>query len=452
MAQIADMFDVAVVGYGPVGAVAANLLGRAGINTLVVDRAQDIYDRPRAIALDHEIARVLQGIGLADAIDPYVAPFTASEYYGVDGQLIKRLDMVAPPYPQAWTPSMVFMQPEIERLLRENVAVAGTVRVHLGQTVHGVAQNADAVTLALRDEGGHVSTISARYVIACDGSTSTIRQSLGIEFDDLGFDQPWLVVDVVANERGLAKLPKTSVQYCEPQRPTTFVIGTGAHRRWEIMLSEDEDPRQMEKPDSVWRLLSRWITPDDARLWRSASYRFHALVARQWQSGRIFLAGDAAHQQPPFLGQGLCQGVRDVANLSWKLERVLSGQSPPAILQSYTIERSTHVRKLTGIIKSIGSLIAERDQTLAAERDIRLIAEAGGAVRSMPRQDLMPGLENGLLSTHVEGGVGTLFPQPWVNLNGQRCRLDDVCKHGFLVVLAASFSPVSDDFYDVCRS
>jgi 3-(3-hydroxy-phenyl)propionate hydroxylase len=453
MSSASGMFDVAIVGLGPVGAVAANLLGQGGLRTLVVDREREIYDKPRAVALDHEIARVLQGLGLADALDPFLAPFTASEYFGVNGQLIKRLDMVPPPYPQAWTPSMVFMQPAVEQLLRKAAIGNGNIEVRLGQEVHSISQSDHGVVLGLRDEGGKHSTVSAQYVVACDGASSTVRQALAIELEDLGFDQPWLVVDIIVNARGLEKLPQTSVQYCEPRRPTTFVMGIGAHRRWEIMLDDDEDPQSAEKPENVWRYLRRWITPEDGQLWRSASYRFHALVARQWQIGRIFVAGDAAHQQPPFLGQGFCQGGRDVANLCWKLERVLSGQSHPGLLLTYGIERAAHVRKLTGIIKSIGGLVAERDLQRANERDARLIAEAGGFVHSMPRQDLMPGLECGLLSRTRRLGVGSLFPQPWVVQGGSSRRFDDFCGRGFLVVFGGNLQlEASSKTIELCRN
>ncbi len=437
--------DVAVVGFGPTGAVAANLLGKAGLKTLVVDRATDIYDMPRALALDHEIARVLQGLGLAEAIGPYIAPFTASEYFGVDGRLIKRMDMLAPPHPQAWTPSMVFRQPAVEALLRAAAARQPTLAIRLGQTLTDLAEHADGVTLRFSDATGKRSTAEARYVVACDGASSTVRGLVGLELDDLGFDEPWLVVDLQANARGLARLPQTSVQYCEPERPTSFLIGTGSHRRFELRLRDGEDPRAMERPEAIWGLLARWITPADATLWRAASYRFHALVARQWRAGRVLLAGDAAHQQPPFLGQGLCQGVRDVANLAWKLARVVHGRSSETLLDSYGLERAAHVRRLTAIIKDIGALVGERDGARAAARDDRLLAEAGGTVRSVPRQDLMPPLEAGLIAATPHAARGTLFPQPWILTETGRRRLDDLTGTGMRVVLAPSGGRLPSD-------
>ncbi len=161
------------------------------------------------------------------------------------------------------------------------------------------------------------------------------------------------------------------------------------------MLLPGEDPREMETAAQVWRLLARWITPDDATLWRAASYRFHALVAQEWRRGRIFLAGDAAHQQPPFIGQGMCQGIRDVGNLVWKLDRVLRGQSNAKLLDSYGEERGEHVRQLTSRIKAIGHVICERDPDAAAARDERILAEGGGHPRTITRQEIVPPLADG---------------------------------------------------------
>jgi 3-(3-hydroxy-phenyl)propionate hydroxylase len=429
--------DVLIAGYGPAGAVAAALLGQHGLRVQVVDRALDIYPKPRAFALDHEIMRVFQGLGIGEALAGHTAPLLPSEYYGVDGVLIKRLATVEPPYPLGWTPSLVFDQPALEAILRERVAALPSVQVLLGEELVAFDESGDGVTVELRDQAGGVRTVHAGWLLGCDGASSTVRRLCGIGQIDLAFDEPWLVVDLRVNERGAAKLPKTCVQYCDPDRPATFLIGTGAHRRWEIALAPGEDPREMERPERVMELLSRWLDPGDAELWRCASYRFHALLAARWRSagpGRVLLAGDAAHQQPPFLGQGMCQGVRDVANLCWKIERVIGGRSSPALLDTYERERAPHVERLTTIVKGIGAIVGERDWERARERDARLLAEAGGTIRTEPRQDLIPPLAGGLIAGDGHPANGTLFPQPWVRTAGGVQRLDDVAGGGFRVV------------------
>jgi 3-(3-hydroxy-phenyl)propionate hydroxylase len=335
----------------------------------------------------------------------------------------------------------VFTQPPVERALRARVAQMPNVQVELGVTMRRIKPADDGVTLEITSEAG-TKQVRARYTIACDGGASTVRTQLEMLLEDLDFDEPWLVVDVRVNAQGLAKLPKTSVQYCEPQRPCTLVIGPGNHRRWEISLKPGEDPRQVATPEETWKLLARWITPADGELWRQASYRFHALVAREWRQGRVFLAGDAAHMQPPFLGQGMCQGVRDVTNLAWKLGAVLRGEvrgpAADALLDSYGAERKAHVRELTSRIKHVGSVICERDVAKARERDARLLAECGGVVKDTPRQDILPALETGLLSARPQPGRGALFPQPWLHAGGVRRRMDSVAGQGWRLVLAAA--------------
>ncbi|WP_249158626.1 bifunctional 3-(3-hydroxy-phenyl)propionate/3-hydroxycinnamic acid hydroxylase [Bradyrhizobium jicamae] len=433
----ANEYQVVVVGFGPSGAVAANLLGAHGIRTLAVDRDRSVYDKPRAIALDHEIFRLLDNLGVAERLRPYIAPFPASEHFGAQGQLIRRIDMVSEPYPLGYTPTMVFTQPPVEEILRDHARAQASVTVELGTELRQLSQTKDGVTLELQGDDGTTRSVTADYVIACDGASSGVRRQLGIGFDDLVFDEPWLVVDLMVNGSGLAKLPKTAAQFCEPARPTSYIVGPGPHRRFEIMLSPGEDPRAMERPEQVWRLLARWLTPEDATLWRAASYRFHALVAETWRDGRIFLAGDAAHQQPPFIGQGMCQGIRDVANLAWKLEQVLRGQSSDALLDTYQDERSAHVRELTGRIKAIGHVICERDPDAAAARDARILAEGGGTPRTITRQEIVPPLAHGLLATAAHAANGTLFPQPWLRTEAGRRLLDSVCGTGWRLVLAA---------------
>ena len=225
------------------------------------------------------------------------------------------------------------------------------------------------------------------------------------------------------------------------------------------MLLPGEDPKAMESDEATWRLLSRWLSPDEGRLWRQASYRFHALVANRWRVGRVFLAGDAAHQQPPFLGQGMCQGVRDVANLAWKLDAVLHGRAGDALLDTYGAERSSHVRRLTTTIKHIGHNICERDPVKARQRDADLIAQAGGVVKSVPRQDLIPPLDCGLIAQPSHAANGSLFPQPAVTCGGNGGLLDDIAGTGLRLVLAegvsadavAALAPVRDSAAQVIR-
>ncbi len=427
--------DVAIVGCGPAGVVLAALLGRAGVTVHICDRLPGVYEIPRAIALDHEVLRVFQQVGVVDAVLPFTEPFTNSEFFGVDGQLIRRMTMVKPPFPQGYAPSVVFTQPLVERILREHVAQIPGMTMALGVAMSGFTQDADGVSLTYEDG----TRVRARYAVACDGGGSGMRASLGIALEDGAFDEPWLVVDVLCNEQGLARLPKTSVQFCEPERPCTLVIGPKNHRRWEISLKPDEDPVLAATPERTWQLLSRWLTPADGQLWRQSSYRFHALVAERWRAGRVFLAGDAAHMQPPFLGQGMCQGVRDVANLAWKLAAVLHGQVQGAaaerLLDSYGDERKVHVRELTSRIKGVGTVVGERDVDRARARDAKLLADCGGVVKDTPRQDVLPPLTTGLL--FASPGAGTLFPQP--RLRGG-VLMDDRHGHGWRLVSDGTFA------------
>ena len=434
MTGLAD-YDVLVAGFGPTGAVAAGMLGRLGHRTLVIDRLTEIYDKPRAIALDHEIFRLVDNMGLAEAISPYVEPFTASEHFGVDGQLIRRVHMVASPYPLGYTPSMVFSQPPAEAELRRHATSLPSVDVALGSELVDLIEKSDRVTAKLKEANGELRSVTARYVLGCDGASSTVRQIAGLDLEDLIFDEPWLVVDMRVNEDALSKLPQSSAQFCNPARPVSFIIGPGNHRRWEIMLLPGEDPRVMERPENVWKLLLPWLTPEDGELWRAAAYRFHALVAADWRSGRLIIAGDAAHQQPPFIGQGMCQGLRDAANIVWKLDRVLKGTSDDALLDTYTAERKRHVIELTGKIKAIGQSICERDPVAARQRDAQILTEGAGKPLSITRQEIIPPLRTGFLADHDSPARGRLFPQPLIISAGVRRLLDKVTGTGFRVVI-----------------
>jgi 3-(3-hydroxy-phenyl)propionate hydroxylase len=378
--------------------------------------------------------RAFQQLGLAGRVLPHTAIFDRSIYYGLDGRIIKKLTTAAPPYALGWCPNYLFSQPAVDQLLRDSAKEHASVEVRLGSDVTDVAQDADAVALTVRSPQGSAESIRARYVVACDGGSSPMRRRLGIGFDDLDFDEPWLVVDAIVDEAHLPSLPQTNVQYCEPSRPSTHVIGPGRHRRWELMLLPGETPEEMNQEAQIWKVLARWISPDNAKLWRSSTYRFHALVAKQWHQGRIIIAGDAAHMTPPFLGQGMCQGLRDTTNLAWKLDLILRGGAPAEpLLTSYKDERAPHVRGTTQVAKELGRIICELDPSKAAMRDAELLADPGGIERV--RQSLIPDLTGGILSRRDRGkAVGSIFPQPRVRHEGHEKLLDDMTSSGFRLV------------------
>ena len=405
--------DVLVIGLGPTGATLAGLLARHGLRVAVFDRLPDLYPLPRAIGLDHEALRIWQGLGLADALWPHLAPYRPSEYQGVDGQLIKRLDMAPPPHRLGWAPNWVFDQPATEQVLRADLASQPHVHVATAHEVLCCDELGEGVVADVRGPDGTVQRWTARHAVACDGGASPIRRRLGIALDDLQFDEPWLVVDARVREDKLAELPQTQVQYCEPGRPSTFVVGPGNHRRWELMLLPGEPLHEQWPEASLWPLLARWIRPGEAELWRAAAYRFHGLVASRWRAGRILLAGDAAHMTPPFMAQGMVQGLRDAANLAWKLAQVQRHGAPDTLLDTYQAERKPHVEATTRAAIGLGRVICERDPAAARARDAHMLAEVGGRVPTTIRQSMLPDLASGLIAAE-NPGAGSLFPQPRV--------------------------------------
>lgn len=431
-------YDVIIVGMGPVGALCANLAGLWGLNALVVEKSETVYANPRAMGFDHEVMRVFGNIGLADSIAEHVMPYRPSEYRTTGSQLIKRIDAAQPPFPLGWAPNYVFSQPPVERALREKIACFKSVTVELGSEVLSVDSAESQANVRIQAKDGTERTVTAAHVLACDGGTSPIRTRLGLKMDDLAFDEPWLVVDVILNEGAGEDLPKTNVQFCELARPCTFVVGPGRHRRWEFMINPDEQPSEISKPEMIKKLISRWLPEQDYQLWRASAYRFHALILEQWKADRVFFLGDAAHMTPPFLAQGMCQGVRDALNLVWKIALVKEGLAAPEFLETYQIERIPHVRQTTLAAKEFGGVICERDSERAAIRDARLIEHMKENPGGTIRQSLIPGLSQGFIAQ--VSPAGELFPQPMViDHVGKRALLDEFTGQVFRVVVAPGF-------------
>jgi 3-(3-hydroxy-phenyl)propionate hydroxylase len=336
----------------------------------------------------------------------------------------------------------VFDQPPFEYLLRDRVTSLPSVTAAVDCDVVAVGQNESSVWADVRRSGAaDVQRFTGQYLVACDGGTSPVRESLGIALTDLGFHKNWLVVDaVIDDDKALARLPATQVQYCEPRRPATYVSLAGRRRRWEIMLDPGELPIGPVDNDEVWPWLHRWIRPGEARVLRSAVYVFHALVADRWRHGRVFLAGDAAHMTPPFMAQGMAQGMRDAQNLAWKLAAVVRhGGSMNGLLDTYQAERRPHVITTTIRTIELGQIICERDETAARQRDRELVGDAGAEVAVTYRSSLLPPLSGGLIAAGAPG-AGQILPQPFVLRSAAATLLDDAVGRGFRVIATSAIT------------
>jgi 3-(3-hydroxy-phenyl)propionate hydroxylase len=380
---------VAVVGAGPTGVTAATLLAQQGVDVLVLDRYPDVFPRPRAVHLDDEVYRILarmgvgaefaaisrpaKGLRLLDADSRVLAEFARSTAAGIHG------------FPQA----SMFDQPELERLLRANLARRPSARLRGNVEVTGIVRHAMAghgrVTVELTDLAtGRSDAVLADYVLGCDGANSAVRDAIGVRMAGLGFEQRWLVVDI-ATDTDLGQWDGVH-QVCSPRRAATY-MRIGADRyRFEFQLLDGESTADFSSVPALQPLLRPWIGADPTRvglqLVRVAEYTFQARVAQRWRAGPIFLLGDAAHLSPPFIGQGLGAGLRDAANLAWKLTAVLRGVLPESDLDSYQAERRPHARTMIRRAMAIGWVMTGAGR-------------AGDLLRStlLPRIHRLPGIE-----------------------------------------------------------
>lgn len=422
-------FDVAVVGFGPVGALLANLLGRQGLRVLVLERDADVHPLPRAVHFDGEVMRVFQAAGLAEAVGS-VARATSKGMHFVNaaGETLMVRRGAVGPGPHGWANDWYFHQPELDAVLREGVARFANVEVRLRHEATAVRDAGDRASVAVRAAGtGASSEWTARYVVGCDGARSLVRDTIGASMIDLGLHQPWLVVDVVArpgSERA-RRLPDYTVQHCDPRRPMTRVHVKGPRHRWEIMLMPGDDEAGIVRPERIWPMLAHAVGPDDVRIERAAVYTFHALLAAPWRRGRLMLAGDSAHQTPPFLGQGMCAGIRDAANLAWKLGMVVAGTAGESLLDTCEAERGPHVREFIELAVRLGAVIQTTDPDAAGARDAELRA-SGPRAFDFPQPRLGRGAWVG-----EAPACGAVFPQPRL-ADGRR--LDEAVGDRFAVL------------------
>lgn len=435
--NVGEMYDVIQIGYGPVGQTLASLLGQRGWNIAVFERHKRLYGLPRAGHFDHEIARIFQGIGAVDAFIDKAVAIEAYTWFNRDRQKLLSFETEGTAI-SGWHSGYMFYQPYVEAALDSAVAKHNNVAVNFGWQAVALRQHKDFVEVTLtryEKDGAHGSepetrTVRTRYVVAADGANSATRQSLGIQLEDLGFQEQWLVVDVRLKtplDVNAAEIRKNgSYQICDPARPMMSTMLSAEHKRFGFMRMPTDSDGHLEDPETVWSLIRPWVTPDTADMIRSVVYQFRSTLACEWRKDRVLLAGDAVHLMPPFLGQGMCSGIRDVANLAWKLDLVLAAKVDDAILDSYQIERSPHVRAHIARSVHVGKISCTTDTAQAAARDAALLAG------EMPPPPAPLVLEQGLLQSgrNSSDPIGSLGPQARIRL-GQRTSLaDNILGHG----------------------
>jgi 3-(3-hydroxy-phenyl)propionate hydroxylase len=422
---------VLVVGAGPVGLTAANLLIACGVSVLVVERNPATSNEAKAISLDAESLRTFQSAGLAAEIEQVVVPGTGTRYYDRRDRALFQA-RGGRPYQLGYAFKNQFAQPELEDILGE-VLVRRRADVRFSTELIGLVDHAAGVTAQLRDlSSGAVSEVEVSWVAACDGGRSTVRQLVGIEMSGRSHEQMWLVVDTTEDHHR----ERYGMHHGNPDRPVVIVPGRDGRCRYEFRLKAGEGtPGEAPSPELIARLLRpyRGISPDQVE--RSVVYRFHAIVADQWRSGHCFLLGDAAHMMPPFAGQGLNSGVRDAANLTWKLAMVWHGTLSPEVLDTYEMERHQHARATVEFSELLGRVVMTTSRWRALRRDLVvravLVVPAGRRYLREMRYRPKAVHARGVVS-HAGGTagpmVGTLLPQPWVipepSLRPQR--LDEV--------------------------
>ena len=350
-------FDIVIVGLGPTGGTLANLLAMNNVSVLILEKEANIYNLPRAVHFDDEIMRVFQTIGITKSLSKKLIINKGTKFIDDNGELL--LDWPRPKKitENGWYPSYRFHQPDLERSLRHNLKKYKNVTIVQNAEVYKTINKKDYVEVNYKNtKTNKIHSLQSKYLIGCDGANSFLRNEINSEMEHLGFEQRWAVIDVILKRKKMS-LPDRTIQYCSQSRPATYCRNVGRRRRWEIALKEDECADTFFEDKTLWKFLSRWIVPDEAKIERKTIYTFQSAIAKQWRKGRIFLVGDAAHLTPPFMGQGMCAGIRDASNLAWKITMCCNKGHNEKLLDTYQSERSSNVRDYIKTAMKMGELL-----------------------------------------------------------------------------------------------
>ena len=431
--------DVAVIGAGPCGITVANLLALYGVRAVVIDAQPGIYEYPRAVGIDDESLRTYQAIGVVGRLLEDIVQNTPIRYYTSWGRLMAHVEPSVRPF--GWPRRNNFLQPLFEAALREQAASSDSVELLLGARLTGYQQDAGGVTAEVENSAGAVVRLRAKYLVGADGGRSTVRKIAGVALTGATAPSKWLVVDTADDE---LDAPYSAV-YCDPVRPVLMIPLPYGHRRWEFKLNDSDDETALTDPR---RVLTELIAPRYGptplpRVLRSAVYLHHSRTAERFRAGRVFLAGDAAHLQPPFFGQGMNSGIRDATNLAWKLALVLRGSAGDGLLDTYDSERREHAATMVNFATRMGQMYSPRNRATERVRDVafRGVQQVPGArdyilqMKYKPMPRYTRGAVVPYAGTSPDVPLGRMFSQPAVeNADGDRVLLDDATGSSFALL------------------
>ena len=429
--------SVVICGAGPAGLMLAQLLGAEDVNVILIEKLSGTVTEPRAIAIDGESLRTLQKVGLLEGFEDELLSGLVAEYVNGKGERLFQAGGVEP-RPFGFSTVNSFDQPALDRYLAKTMEQRESVDLRFNHTLNKFEQDEAGVRVFCTDGNGDEIEIAADYLVGCDGGRSTIRSQLGIEMKGESNPLPWLVIDT--------KDPLIDGQpdcrfYCDPVRPGMTIRKRHGERRWEWMLMPGEDRDFLLQDENIREIIAPYTNVDQVDIYRKRVYDFHAIIAEKWQEGRVFLAGDAAHMTPPFAGQGLNSGMRDVSNLSWKLAMVVKGNAGQGILDSYVEERLGHARELIETALSLGQQIQPIDPVQAEERDAFFVEinKDPDAVKALEDDMFKPiaerSVEKGLIVANDSGtAAGKLLIQPEINVDGKPMLLDECIGTGFSII------------------
>ena len=433
-------WPVVIVGAGPTGLTLAGLLGRYGVDVLIVERNPQTVEEPRAVSIDDESLRTMQSVGIINDLVPHIVLGYGSEYFSPRGRLFLKVKPSTLEY--GYPRRNAFRQPILERLLRDNLSRFSNVTALFETELVGFAQSRKGVNLDLRSIAAPLA-VSCDYLIGCDGSRSFVRQALGVDLHGSTFKERWLIIDL----EGTTDRTRDTKVYCNPEQPCLSLPGPNGTRRFEYMLRDGEADDDVLAPDRVVALLRLYGSDADAVLRRKVVYTFHARMAERWRNGRILLAGDAAHLMPPFAGQGMNSGLRDAHNLAWKIAAVVSGSLGSDLLDSYEIERREHVAAMTQLGIRMGQVMMPRSrlQAFAVQTFFRVLAlyPAARSYFAEMKYKPKPRFHRGFLLAEgpTKSLIGRLFPQPVIMTRAGVAMLDDVLGDGFALLAPPGTSP-----------